>query len=415
MKKRWLIIALAVLALDFGRPPMCSADTAAVLPKGVFGFTSTHYHYFDFDKWFNDEGKVESLAADYNRNLTGDVFPNLAALDPLVGGKASLGRSIVDFKRSYDWFEFELDYGITDNLSVGMLIPYNVTSQKVKTALDTSKANVGKNPYINSLAPLYVPGTVPLTKQDVLSLLGKGLDINRDGIIDIPGYGFNPFRTWDGGGVGDIEIGAKYRFWNSKNWRFAAAAGLVLPSGKGDDPDELLDVPAGDDQTDLFLRLYGDYTAIKNLLLNITLRYYLQLPDHKELRIPDSVDLPLTVNRETVSRDLGDIFECRALGTYNFTPEISAGFEYRFTRKYADSVNGKGNLVYSSLEDETDSTSHMALVSLGYSTVQKYLDKKFPVPLSFDVTYRNRFAGTNVTKSQYVSFALSFYFKGPGK
>ena len=99
------------------------------------------------------------------------------------------------------------------------------------------------------------------------------------------------------------------------------------------------------------------------------------------------------------------------MGNYSFTPQVSTGIKYHYTKKFKDSVNGDKGLAYSSLEDETDSTSHMILLSLGYNTLQMYMDKKFPVPFYTNITYRNRFAGTNnVTKSQYLSLNLGFYF-----
>ena len=56
----------------------------------------------------------------------------------------------------------------------------------------------------------------------------------------------------------------------------------------------------------------------------------------------------------------------------------------------------------------------MAIVSLGFSTVNLYLAKKFFLPFTADISYRNRFAGkSNVTKSQYVSFNLTFFLDTP--
>ena len=74
-------------------------------------------------------------------------------------------------------------------------------------------------------------------------------------------------------------------------------------------------------------------------------------------------------------------------------------------------MDGDLGFVYSALEDQTDSTSHMGFLSIGYSTVQKYLDKEASVPFNVGLAYRNRFAGTNgVTKSEYVSLNFGMYF-----
>jgi hypothetical protein len=318
---------------------------------------------------------------------------------------------VVDFTLIYRWFEFAFSYGLTDKLSIGVLIPYNFSKNKVDAHLDPSTANVGKNVPANSLLPLTVPGTVPLTDEDVQDLLGRGLDINGDGTIDIPGFGYERVETWSDDGVGDIELLGKYQFYNKGDWRLAFTGGVRLPTGEIDDPDNLQDLPFGNDQTDILFRFNFDYIGIEKLLLNATLRYDLQLPDEEERRVLDDVNQPLTINKEDVDRDLGDIIEIELLGNYSFTPQWSAGLKYLFSKKFEDDVDGDLGFVYSSLEKETDFTSHMALVTVGYSTIQMYLDKKFSVPISANITYRNRFAGKkNSTKSQYISLNLAVFF-----
>lgn len=402
-------------------PLICHADSADVLPKGVFNLDTTYYHYFDIKKRYNENGNPEDLAVDYNGDLNSNIFPDLAALNPFVGGNASIGSSVVSFEYLYRWFEFRLSYGLTDKLSIGVLVPFNHTTNQVNAHLDNSTANVGKNPYYGmgilppplDTAPL-IPisaGGVKLNTEDVQHLLGKGLDVNGDGTIDINGFGYKRFGTWKGNIIGDTEIGAKYQIYNKGSWRLALAGGVRLPTGHEDDPDNLTDLASGDGQTDILLRLYADYIGIKNLLLNATVYYDVQLPDRQELRVPARVDKPLTANKENVHRNLGDVVELLLTGCYSFTPEISSAVTYRYSTKAKDHISGNKGFAYSSLEEETDATSHMVLVSLGYSFVQKYLDKKFPVPIYTNITYRNRFAGTNnVTKSQYVSLNLGAYF-----
>jgi len=413
--ERFIIVTLIVAVLF---PCICYAESAEVLPKGVFSFDATYYHYFDIKKRYNPDGDSEDLAVDYNRNLNSNVFPDLAPLDPLVGGEASIGRSVVKFEWIYRWFEFSLAYGITDKLSIGVLVPYNYSKNKVNARLDSSTANVGKNPLYGTPGDPFgspiIPiafGGIPLIKEDVLQLLGRGLDVNGDSKIDIPGFGYKRFETWSDSMLGDIEVSAKYQFYNKGDWRFAGTVGLRLPTGKEDDPDNLLDLTSGDGQTDILLRVHADYVGIKKLLLNTTIRYDIQLADKETLRVPDSVDQPITTNKEKVDRNLGDILEFDVMGNYSFTSEIFGGLQYRFAKKFKDSVSGHRHFAYSSLEEETDPTSHMIFATLGYSTVQKYLDKKFKVPFTSCITYRYRFAGTNnVTKSQYIALNLAVYF-----
>ncbi len=409
---------LVAFILIYSLPNLCVADTADVLPKGVFLFDATYYHYFNIHKRYNPDGDSEDIDRDYNTELDSTVFPALAPLDALLGQTASIGRSVVDFYWQYRWFEFTLNYGITDKLTAYVLLPYNYSKNNISSRVDTSTANVGKNPlygtpedpFQSPIIPLSMGG-IPFEKNDVLDLLGGGLDVNNDGTPDVPGFGYKRYETWSDSGIGDIEIMGKYQFFKNEAWRLAGLAGVRLPTGEADDPDMLQDLPFGDGNTDLLFRINADYTGIPKLVLNGTVRYDIQLPDEEKMRVLEDVNFPLTANKETVDRNLGDIIEFEVMGNYSLTKEISGGAKYRYTKKFKDSIDGDLGYNYSALEEETDSSGHMIFISLGYSTVSKYLEKKFAVPFYANLEYRYRFAGTNnSTRSQFVSFNAGVFF-----
>jgi hypothetical protein len=407
-RNKWVPLILVCFCL----PSLSSGENAEVLPGGIFSLSGTYYHHFDIRKKYDKDGDAVPIAQDFNRDLDSTVFPGLAPLDPLVGGTANIGRSVAEFTLLYEWFDFTLAYGITDRLLVGMNVPYRHSKNDVKAHMDSSDANVGKNAALNTLAPLYVPGTVPLSTKDVQNIMGPGLDINGDGTIEIPGYGYKRVKTWTGDAIGDTQVLAKYSFVSNERWRLAAAGGLRLPTGEQDDPDSFVDVPSGDGQTDILVRAYIDFLGIRNICLNGVARFDVQLPDEKRVRVPPSVHMPITRYKEEVSRNLGDVLELEIAGTYSFTSALSAGLRYRFTRKFKDSVNGtQSHAFYRSLENETDYNSQIGFVFVGFSTIQLFKEKKFPVPLGLQLEYRNRFAGTNgQTKSEYLAGTVNVFF-----
>jgi hypothetical protein len=89
---------------------------------------------------------------------------------------------------------------------------------------------------------------------------------------------------------------------------------------------------------------------------------------------------------------------------------LSLLYKYGFSLK--DDISGdQESHVYKPLEDETDYTEHVGVVSLAYSTMPLFKAKRFPIPVNASISYRNRFAGSNnVLKSEYVSFELSVFF-----
>jgi len=451
MKKICVSISLVFAALWL-LPQVCmAASSAQVLPKGTFRIDTTYYHYFDIDDIYNENGDEEPLAYTYNANLNSFVFPTLGALDPFIPGGASIGNSVVDFTRIYRWWEFNFNYGLTDKISVGVRLYYNMNRNEVDASVDNTTANVIKNPCVNAdanpsaqctaavgflpaLPPgaSYTNGTMPmlpittqpaftavglgtdhrLTTDDVQGLLGQGIDVDGDNVIDIGGYGYDPMVTWDESGIGDTELIVRYQYYNSKPWILAVTGGTRLPTGEVKNQDSLVDLGFGNGQADIFLNFTADYTGIDRFYLSGTVNFNVQLPDEEVLRIPLDVNSPpITVNKENVDRDLGDSVEIELNGTYSITDEIGINLMYLFMKKWEDEIDGDMGFNYSSLEDETDSESHIATISLGYSTFKKYFAKEFPIPLYANIAYRNRFAGKNsVTKSEYVSFNFGFLF-----
>jgi hypothetical protein len=401
------------------------ADDADVLPKGVSKVSMTSQFYFPIDKRYDDDGHTEDVDDDYNANLNSTVFPGLGAIDAAVGipGFSTLGETEVDFDYRYVELDFYYFYGLTNRLSVGIHIPYWWNKTKVKQAqLNTTNATVGKTATGTGvgqpLAPLpglgipTFPDTVPLTTGDIQDLLGPGLDTDGNGSVDIPGFGYKRFETWDDSGLSDIEIGARYQYLKTDDWRLAFTPGVRFPTGDTEDPDILQDTAFGDGCYALLFALNNDYIGIKNLVLNATFRYELKLPDKRKMRVredPDQVIIP-PENEEQVDIDKGDTYEIEAAASYEFLKGSSFLLLYHYGYTFKDDIDGDKDLDYNAAEDETNIEEHIFKTGISYSTIPLFQEKKFPVPLEAFVLYRYRFAGKNANQSQYISVGLSVFF-----
>jgi hypothetical protein len=433
---RWTI-RVNLLVLLLGQWPflIAHADDAIVLPRGVSRVSIASNFYLPTNKRYNPEGKVEDVATDFNRSLDSNVLLALAPLNALVGGTASLGDTDVSAEYDITIMYFDVAYGITDRLSAGVRLPYWWLTNTVRGELNSgpgSSANVGLNPFFDRAGqPPLVPlarGGVPLTTEDVRQLLGSGLP-------GIPGFGYKRFDSFSDHGLGDLEAGFRYQYLRTDAWLLAFTGGARFPTGRVDDPDNLTDYEFGSGAYALLFRLNTDYaisslwkgtqdgaaeealggrapgTAPGTVILNSTIRYDLVLPDHQVKRVPDNVNVPITANKENVSRDLGDIIELEVAAKYNFLTGLTFSSLYKYGFKLKDHVTGKKGFAYSSLEDETDYTEQVFIVGIAYSTFPLYLQKKFPLPLTTSLSYRNRFAGSNnVFKSQYIGLGLEVLF-----
>ncbi len=240
----------------------------------------------------------------------------------------------------------------------------------------------------------------------------RGLDVNGDGNVDVDGFGYERVEDYSNNHLADMEVGFRYQYLNNPSLRLAFTGGVRLPTGKKDDPDNLVDFPTGDNTYDILLRLNNDYVGFDDLWINVTLGYDIQLPKDETLRVLESVDRPVSANKEKVDRDLGDIFIFDTKAQYDFTDAWSGSLRYRHTRKAKDDVSGDMGFDYSALEDETNRRSHEAFVRLSYNTFSQFQNKKFPLPLDArSIVYRNRFKGRNRSlKSQYWGLRLVAYF-----
>jgi hypothetical protein len=275
--------------------------------------------------------------------------------------------------------------------------------------------------------PLACPNTRRFTTEDVQRLLGEGLP-------GIPGFGFKRIRDFSDDGLGDILLGAKYQYWRSQDMRLAAGGGVRFPTGRQDDPDDLVDMQWSAGAYGLFARFQHDYllsnlwkesptlasTGIPtagDLILNGTFRYEWVLPDRVTLRVADADTL--TTTRERLDRDLGDRFDFEFSAQYYLTAAFSLAASYRYGFKLEDVFTSRRGLRTQALAKDTDSTEQVYVIRLGYSTLPLYRAGRFPLPLEVAVSWRDRFAGSGpqaagspsqVLKTQYIGLHVRALF-----
>ncbi len=280
-----------------------------------------------------------------------------------------------------------------------------------------SSATVGFNtlwgtagdPYGSPVIPLTLPGSRPATDEDVQAMLGPGLSINDTPAV--PGYGYDRFETWDNEGLSDIELSGRYQYAKSEHWRHAFTGGLRLPTGRIDDPDNLVDIAYGGGVYQLLLRSNHDIIGYGKWGLNATFKYDISLADDKRtVRVSEDVDQRISDDKARVDVDVGNVFEFDTTATYSFTPQISSFLRYRYTYKWENNVDGPSNLPISTLEEETRIVSQQYQVGVAYSTVSKYLEGKATVPYRVALSYRDRFDGKNTYDSQYIKGEFQLFF-----
>ncbi len=389
-----------------------AGDDAVVLPKGFTRLMFNGEWAIPFTNRFNNSGDSVPLGSPYSLPLNSQVFPALTPLNPFVGGSATFGTSQVDITRHVQQYLFQPAYGLTDRLTIGINIPYISVRNEVSAGLNTSNANIGfNNAFPGGIAPLVVPGTRRATVQDINNLLRTQ-------------FGLQPVQTWNRDGIGDIEVGGRYQYFRSEYFRAAFTGGARIPTGLRDDPNNLMDSAWGTGSYALLFQFNQDimfqkeglskrlgFPAPGELLINTTFKYDWNLPNKQWGRVCDPFAICNNVD-ENIKRKLGDVI---AVDISAKTGVLFDGLifipRFYYSYKFKDAYSGDNpNFTYGDMAIGTQSSQYMYFLSLVYTTIPKVAEGKFWFPASLSITFRDRFAGTNVPDSRTLSFNAQFYF-----
>ena len=136
------------------------------------------------------------------------------------------------------------------------------------------------------------------------------------------------------------------------------------------------------------------------------------IQDSTEIRLcPPSQ--PICPNKATVDRDTGDILSAEVAMTIGLFKGVILTPMYTFRYKFEDTYDGPQNFPLDVLEQDTDFENQQVEVVLNFTSIPWVVEGKFPVPFVVGFNWRDRFAGRNALKTQYVGFNLTLYGRGP--
>ena len=436
-------------------PTRAGAMSAEVLPEGVFriGFDAAYKRatrYFTGDWGLN----TESIVADYNGiDIGPSALFDLSGLPPGLGTWLDetffLGRTNVDLDSWAIKYQVSLFFGITDRLSVGVVVPFTRGTYEFDIALDDCRVRLNPNYDPDSFFPITDQLPILPTKDPE-----KLIDLDdANTIFTDPRYGFEykplpePGRHTETG-LNDMLFGLRYLFHQSETWRMAGAVWSMAPTGEFTDQNELYSLKFGDGQWDLGFLWSVDYMPFgdrpflgifRNLYLDLSAGYTFQFSDRRWMRIWSLLTdddgniegfLPLATKDSLVKvhRDYGDTIDLYVSGAVSIWRHFSFGFEFygyyegsdEYTGPNACSPGNPDGHQYEAMEWETDRSSIDMSLYFAFSTIPLFTDGRFPLPFDILVGYGRSIAGKNidVVESWTVSFAtyLSLdIFKGEKK
>jgi hypothetical protein len=257
-----------------------------------------------------------------------NYFQELKNLSPDAYNQFSLGEFKANAWAEVNAQGYGVGYGITDRLTALISVPvYHVKThidfiQSKKSNLAAIKATIQNSPSTTASGNFVKDLTMQLP--DTNEELFQSLIVNF--------YGYKPLGHFERDALGDTELGMIYRLTDLRDRGQAIAAGVIVPTGRIDDPDSLQDISTGDGQYDVYIEsLSGISLLDKTLQFDFKLKYTYQFGTKKDLRLLSSTDLPLSRDKRLVYEKLGNKIDSTFTATINPTYWLNINTSYIIT------------------------------------------------------------------------------------
>nr|CRH07384.1 Protein of unknown function [Candidatus Magnetococcus massalia] len=361
-------LCLALLLCVTAWPSISWALSAKLLPEGVWRV-----------RLYQNE-----VEADHWRTSAGDRQPmGQVGLDTLASNGITSTAGVYSLENSAKYrlhrTDLSLDYGIHDDLTVGLWLPYFDKSLQQQTTL-TQGAAWGA-----------------LTGVQQATIAGAASSLNET----------EPAR----GDFGDLYLGFKHRVvgGNKDRFRFALGGGVRMPTGHVADPLNSKDASTGDGQWDLSLWSWTDYQFTDHFFVNLRTYHDYGLAAHK-----------LAAHSNDSSQASRMKFQPGVLHNIQLEPQVRIPFKkwellpsLRLTYDYQESEKRQRfdttQAIYSGAMVETDGTSWQRLMikpTLGFKV------NTFKFPLFFYLAYGQTLHAKNSADIRTVELRMDLFLKG---
>lgn len=385
-------------------------EDTKVLPKGVRRLAVRLVSTQVTEK-SSSNGELKALASPLQRSLT---FKDLLKQESNAL-KRTLSKGFLDangLRQDDAVGDFDADlimntnivaplfaYGLADNFSLGIVVP--VYRAEARVQMDFNPSQNGQR-LVAALSDSYS------NKTEAARDTGMRINNALDGMQQtLEKNGYKPIEDWQATGLGDIIVSAKYRTFESEYISNALQVGVVAPTGRVDDPDNLIDLAFGDGQWDIFGMVVFDQPLAESVTLSEYAKYTEQLPGKKTVRLITEEE-SIAVEKDSVRFKLGNKLD---LGT-NIAMNLDSGFlgvaGYQYYRKWNDYY--KAGASSDVLARNTDQSSQAGEFALGYSSVSSFRRGLAKVPFDSTLIYKHTWTSRNIPVAQLVQWETNLYF-----
>ncbi len=329
----------------------------------------------------------------------------LAALNqasPGLGDSINLGTLKIDARPDVRYMAPVFARGITKKLTLAVAIPIINYTNNVELSEDGKSNAKAIHDQVGTSLGAQAETAFATLEAGVVAGLTNAL---RSG-------GYKPLVSRQESLVGDLQLHGLYKFYGNKRFSALSRTVVSLPTGKQDDPDDLMDLGTYGELA-LEQGLVGNLNVTNRITLAVKASYKLVAPLDSDVRVPKSSGdaLPGLDRKETVLRDGGDTTTVGGSATVAVNDEFTVGSGIDLSHKQKDQLYGShSDWDYSILENRSEQTAAKAKICVEYSTTTAYTKGRIKIPFKIAYEFANTFAGKNVLNTSVHEFALSLFF-----
>ena len=350
--------------------------------------------------FYNSDGEHVKLGSEFDgATLNQEIFPQLA----LYGADATLGETSLDMAIDSKYFELTAGYGVTDSLTVGVIIPYRDIRKTINFSV--GGGNLGVNFVFDKSQPIsasnlpYLPvgnGITPISTAQMQGILASE-------------YGYKPLETRNISGFADPTVGLLWSAYSNKNSSLLLSSGYRFGIQEGD-PDRLIDTTISSGSS--AIRLQAEY--LRDLTYGFDLysrfEYGVELENSIKKRVPKQGEILATKkSTESLKRDLGD-YRIYDIGVGKTRGNWRTGLNWYRAEKDSDSYSSSKGTDVTALETHTFGHVNQWKTSISWSGIEAWKKGILAFPLIVNLVYRDTYDGKNTPDYRDIYLQLTSFW-----
>ena len=313
----------------------------------------------------------------------------------------SLGSFTADMKAAISVTAPLFSYGVSENHTLAIAVPY----YRAKTSIELGFAMTrNAQSFVDQLNDEKY--NLTQSARTVARKLNNAVLGLQQKLAD---NGFEALTDWEANGVGDTTVASKYRIINNDIIKVATTNGVVAPTGRTSNPDNLIDIPFGDGCWKGFSSIIIDEQINSELFLNQFIKYTHQTKASREIRLA-TMQESIEVEKENVSYSLGDIINLGMSVQIESKKGIVSGIGYNFHKKFSDRYFIENKDVVAKLQSDTEQIANHLEIKFGYSTIPMFKQKKFAAPIIASLDYQKQISGRNTPVKDLLTLDFAMFF-----